>query len=64
MGKMRYSSTILDLGTREKCVVNFTLRLLYSLGKAPGTHCIGGCMGPRAGRNAMEKIKPLASPGN
>jgi hypothetical protein len=32
----RYSSTILDLGTRWKWVVSFTPRPLYPLGKDPG----------------------------
>jgi hypothetical protein len=31
--------------------------------RAPGTHCIGGCVGPRAGLNDMEKWKFLPSPG-
>ena len=29
------------------CVVNATHRPLYPRGKRPGTHCIGGCVGPR-----------------
>jgi hypothetical protein len=35
------------------------LHTLASLlpGKEPGTHYVGGCMGPRAGVNAVEKIK-------
>jgi len=27
-------------------------------GKRPGTHCIGGCVGPRAGLDAYEKSHP------
>jgi hypothetical protein len=32
--------------------------------KAPGTHWIGGCVGPRAGFDAVEKEKNLAPAGN
>jgi len=33
---------ILDLGTRWRRVVSFTLRLLYTWEITPGTHWIGG----------------------
>ena len=29
------------------------------LGKRPGTHCIGGWVGPRAGLEGVRKILPL-----
>jgi hypothetical protein len=32
--------------------------------KVPGTHCIGGSVGPRSGLDAVEKIKSLAPTGN
>jgi hypothetical protein len=53
----RYSSTILDLGTRWRWVVSFTPLLLYPLGKDPGTHWIGGWLGPGAGMDFMKKRK-------
>jgi hypothetical protein len=58
MGEWRYSSTILDLGTRWRCVVSFTLRILYTRGKeAPVTNWIGGWVGPRVGADAVKKNK-------
>jgi hypothetical protein len=54
-------STILDLSTRWRWVVCFTLRLLNPWEIDPGTHWIGGWVGPRAGLNAVEK-KILALP--
>jgi hypothetical protein len=42
MGEWTCSSTILDLVTRWKWVINFTLRLLYPREKAAGNHWIGG----------------------
>jgi hypothetical protein len=38
-------------------VVSFTHRPLYPRGKAPGTHWVGSCVGPRAGLDAQEKRK-------
>jgi len=35
----------------------FTPLPLYLRGKSPGTHWIGGYMGPRAGLDAVEKRK-------
>jgi hypothetical protein len=37
---------IFDLDTRWRWVVSFTPRLLYPQGKSPGTHWIGGWVGP------------------
>jgi hypothetical protein len=34
MGEWKYSSTILELGTRLRCVVSFTARPLYPRGKS------------------------------
>jgi hypothetical protein len=31
--------------------------------RAPGTHCIGGCVGPRAGLDNVEKRKFFTLPG-
>ena len=39
------------------CVVNATLRPLYPRG-TPGTHCIGGWVGPRAGLDGCGKSRP------
>jgi hypothetical protein len=36
-------------------VVSFTPRPLYPRERAPGTHCIGGWVDPRAGLDDMEK---------
>jgi hypothetical protein len=60
MAEWRYSSTILDLGTRWKRVVSFKPRPLYPPGGiCTGTHWIGGVVGPRAGLDAVErKILP------
>ena len=38
-------------------VVNATPRPLYPL-ERPGTHCTGGCVGPRAGLNGCRKSCP------
>jgi hypothetical protein len=38
-------------------VVNATPRTLY-LRERPGTHCIGGCVGTRAGRDGAENLAP------
>jgi len=35
-------------------VDSFTPWPLYSQGKAPSTHCIGGWVGPRAGLDTVE----------
>jgi hypothetical protein len=48
---------ILDLGTRWRWVVSFTPRPLYRQGKTPGTHWIGGWVGPRAVPDAVVKRK-------
>jgi hypothetical protein len=48
---------ILDLGTRWKWVVSFTPRPLYTQGNSPGTHWIGGWVGPRAVLDAVVKRK-------
>jgi hypothetical protein len=53
----------LDLGTAWRWVVSFTLRPLYSRGKSPGTHRIGGWVDPRAGLDDMEMWKFLPPPG-
>jgi hypothetical protein len=54
MGELRYSSTILDLGTRWKWVVSFMFLPFYPRERAPGTHWIWGLVGPRAGLEAVE----------
>jgi hypothetical protein len=56
-GGWRYSSTILELDTRWRWVVSFTPRLLYSRGKVPCSHCIGGWVGPKACLDVVEKTK-------
>jgi hypothetical protein len=55
MSEWRYSSIILDLGTRRRWVVSFMPRPLYPRGKIPATHPIWGWVGPGAGLDAVEK---------
>ena len=43
---------ILKLGTRRRLVVSIVPRLLYPR-KRPGTHWIGGCVGPRPGLDSV-----------
>jgi hypothetical protein len=43
-------------------MVGFTVRLLYSRGKSPGIHWIGGWMGPKTGMDDVEE-KNLAPTG-
>jgi hypothetical protein len=55
MGKWRYSSTILDLGTRWRLAVRFTPQLHYSQG-----NFIGGWVDPRANLDIVKrKLLPL-----
>jgi hypothetical protein len=49
MWEWRYSSAILRLDTRWRCVVGFTPWSLYSRGESPNTHWLGGWVEPRAG---------------
>jgi hypothetical protein len=53
---MRYSSTILELCTWWRWVVRFVPRPLCPWERAPGTHWIGGCMGPWVCLDAVEEI--------
>jgi hypothetical protein len=55
---------ILNLGTRWRLVVSFMTRPLYSRENVPGTHWIGGLVGPRAGVDAVAKRQkyPLPAP--
>ena len=46
-----------NLGARWGWVVNATPRPLYPL-KRPGTHCIGGWAGPKAGLDGCGKSRP------
>jgi hypothetical protein len=47
----------LHLGTSWRVMVSFTNRPLYPRERDPGTHWIGGCIGPRAGLDAVVKRK-------
>jgi hypothetical protein len=64
MGSKDIVTLILNLGTKWRSLVNFTLRLLYSRAKtlSPGIHWIDGRVGPRAGLEVLEK-KKLFVPG-
>jgi hypothetical protein len=48
---------ILDPGSSWGWVISTTPRPLYPR-KRPGTHCIGGWVGPRAGLDVCEKSRP------
>jgi hypothetical protein len=52
IGEWGVAPRILDLGTRWRWLVSFTPRE-----RAPGTHWIGGCVGPRASLDAVVKRK-------
>jgi hypothetical protein len=57
MGEWRYSSTILDFGSRWRCVTIFVLQLFYSRGKSPrylSNRRLGGTNN-RFGRRVEEK---------
>jgi hypothetical protein len=60
-GECKYSSTILDLGTRWKWVVSFMPRSLYPRERSPDIHWIGGWVGLKAILQAVEKIKTCPS---
>jgi hypothetical protein len=53
----------LELDTSWRWVVSFTPLPLYLQERAPGTHCIGGWVDPRAGLDDMAKWKFLTLPG-
>jgi hypothetical protein len=53
-GEWRYSSTVIDLGTRWRWVVRFTPRPLYSRRKSHW-YRLAGWEVPRAGLDAVEK---------
>jgi hypothetical protein len=48
---------ILNLGTRCRWVFSFTPRSLYPREEIPDTHWLGGRVGPKAGKEAVEKRK-------
>jgi hypothetical protein len=47
----------LDVGARWKWVVSFTPQQFYPMERAPGTHWLGGWVGPRDGLDTAEKRK-------
>jgi hypothetical protein len=62
-GVWRYSSTILDLDTRRRFVVSqpYAPSRFIPREIVPGTHWIGGWLGPGAGLEAVEKRNILPS---
>jgi hypothetical protein len=56
-GRRGIALPFLYLGVRWGLVVNATPRPLYPR-EIPGTHCIGGWVGPRAGLDRCEKYRP------
>jgi hypothetical protein len=49
--------SFLNLGARLRWVVNATIRP-FCRRERPGTHCIGGWVGPRAGLDGCGKCRP------
>jgi hypothetical protein len=49
------ATRILDFGTRWRSVVSSRLGSFTPRERAPGTHCIGGWVGPRSGLDAVMK---------
>jgi hypothetical protein len=64
MGEWKYSSTILDLGTRCKWVVSFTLLPLYSRGNRPRHPLDRKLGGPQSRSGRCEEDKNLPPAGN
>jgi hypothetical protein len=58
----RYSSIIPHISTRWRCVQLHASAVLLPEKSPPGTHWIGGWVGPKAGVDAMEKRKNLSLP--
>jgi len=52
--------TRLQAGTRRKCVVTITLRLIYPR-ERPGSHTTGGRVGLGAGLGGMENLAPTGT---
>jgi hypothetical protein len=63
MGQWRYSSTILDLGTSCRWVVNFTSQPFTPGEGVPNTYWIGRWVGPRAGLDDVKRRKIILLPG-
>jgi hypothetical protein len=59
MREWRYSSTILDLGTRRGLAVSFTALTLYILEKSPRYPLDRRLVGPQSALDAVEKRKIL-----
>jgi hypothetical protein len=62
-GGVEYSSTILNLGIDGGELSASRSSFFTPREIAPGTHRIGGWVGPRAGLDAMEKRKIFHLPG-
>jgi hypothetical protein len=59
-GEWKYSYTIVDLGTRLRCVVRFLLRSFNPWKTYPGTHWTGNWVGPRIGLDTKTKLNSVA----
>jgi len=57
-GSRSVALLIFNLGTNWKCVANFTPRL-FSPGKNPGIHSVGGWVAPRRGLEGSGEEKNL-----
>jgi hypothetical protein len=62
MRERRYSSTILDLGTRWRRMVSFMPQPLYPIGKSLGAHWVGGWVDLRTGLDAVEWVQKSLAP--
>jgi hypothetical protein len=63
-GDWKYSSTIFDLITRYRWVAASHPCRFIPGERAPGTHWIGGWLGPRVGLDAEKRKKIIAPTGN
>ena len=61
-GKRSTAPLILNLGTRWKYVVNFTIQPLYPPGISHRSHWMGGWVGLTAGLSDLEKKRKISCP--
>jgi hypothetical protein len=64
MGEWRYSSIILDLGTRWRWVVSFTYRPLYPRGNRPRYLLVRRLGGPQSWSKRCRELKNVTPSGN
>jgi hypothetical protein len=64
VGEWSYSSAILVLGARWRCDELHAPAALPPKERSPGTHWLGGRVGPRVGLDAVEKREKSCTAGN